>query len=167
MRLALIRRRGRHNALHPRHLGGQHAHVRRSQQRVFPAGDVAAHGVHRHVLVAQHHAGVRLHFHVAHRVPLDLGEVAHLRLGERDVLDLARRQLLAGGLDLRARQAEVRGVPVVELAAVVPYGVVATGFDVADDVFDGSAHLGVVVGLYGGGPAALQIADHGFWPCIR
>ncbi|MNS78487.1 hypothetical protein D3C72_1121040 [compost metagenome] len=162
MRLALIRRRGGHNALHARHLGGQHAHVRRGQERIFSAGDVAAHGVHRHVLVAQHHAGIRFHFHVAHGITLDLGKVAHLGLGERNVLDFPRRQLLAGGFDFRARQAEVGRVPVVELAAVVAHGVVAACLDVADDGFDGGAYLGVIVGFYGGGTAALQIANHGF-----
>jgi len=52
--------------------------------------------------VAQDHAGISLHFHVAHRVALDLRKVADLALGKSDVLDLARRQLLARRLDLGA-----------------------------------------------------------------
>src|SRR3546814_3366566 len=63
--------------------------------------------------------------------------------------------------DLIARQAEIAGIPVVELAAVFANGLIAVLFDVADDVFDRGAHLGVVAGFDFGRAAAFQVTDHG------
>ena len=72
----------------------------RGEQRIFAARHVAADRVDRDVLVAEHDAGQRLDLDVLHRVALDLGEVAHLRLGELDVLEVA-------GRSVRARQASI------------------------------------------------------------
>ena len=47
--------------------------------------------------------------------PLDLGEIAHLRLGEADVVEIAQGHLLEAGLDLGRGQAVVLTVPTVEL----------------------------------------------------
>ncbi|MDT4823285.1 hypothetical protein FQZ97_565060 [compost metagenome] len=117
--------------------------------------------------MAQHHARIGLDFHVLHRVALDLREISDLLLGESDVFDFAGGQLLARRLDLAARQAEIAGIPVVELAAVFANGIVAFFFDVADDAFDRGAHLGVVVGFDLGRAAAFQVSDHGDVALLR
>ena len=88
-RLALERRRAGDDARHARHLGGDHRHVRRGQQRILAARHVAADRVHRDVLVAEHDAGQRLDLDVLQRRLLVLGEIAHLRLRELDVVDVA------------------------------------------------------------------------------
>ena len=160
MRRALVRRRRGDDALHARHLGREYAHVGRGQQRVLAARDVAAHGVDRDVFVAEHHAGIGFNLDVLHRVALDLREVAHLLLRERDVLDLAWRQALAGLLDVGDGQAEVGWVPLVELAAELAHRVVAAQFDCLDDVLDGRAHLGVIVGAHLNVFAAFEVIDH-------
>ncbi|MCY1204857.1 hypothetical protein D9M72_163900 [compost metagenome] len=160
VRLALIRRRRGHDAFYAGNFCGQYAHVGRSQQGVFPARDITAHRIYRDVLVAQHYAGIGLDFHILHRVALDPRKIADLFLCERDVVDFTGGQLLARRLDLVARQAEILGIPIVELAAVFANGIVALLFDVADDAFDRGTHLGVVVGFDLGRAAAFQVSDH-------
>ena len=99
----LVGRRAGDDAGHAGHLGGQHRHVRRGEQRVLAAGHVAADGVHRDVAVAEHHAGQRLHLDVAQRRALVLGEVADLGLGEADVLEVLGGELGHAGAGSRRR----------------------------------------------------------------
>ena len=89
MRPALERRRAGDDAFDAGDLGGDDRHVRRGDHRVAPARHVAADRVDRDVAVAEHDAGQRLDLEVAHGLPLLLREVAHLRLRELDVLEVA------------------------------------------------------------------------------
>ena len=66
MRRTLVRRRGRHHTRHASHLGREHAHVGRGNQRVLAAGHIAAHRLHRDILVTQHHAGHGLDLDIHH-----------------------------------------------------------------------------------------------------
>ena len=132
----------------------------RGQQRVLAAWDVATHGAHGNVPVAENDARIGFHLHVLHRIALDLGKVAHLLLGKGNVLDLAGREALAGGFDLGAAEAEIPWIPVVELAAVLAHGFVAAGFYVLDDAFDSGTHLGVVICSNLHFLAAFEISDH-------
>ena len=100
MRPALERRRAGDDALHAGDPRGDDRHVRRGDHRIAPARHVAADGVDRDVLVAEHDAGQRLDFDVLHAVALLLREVAHLRLREPDVVEVALGDLADGLLDL-------------------------------------------------------------------
>ena len=55
--------------------------------------------------MAEHDAGQRLDFEVAHRLLLLLREVAHLRLRELDVVEIALAHLADGALDFRPARA--------------------------------------------------------------
>ena len=79
---------------------GDDRHVRGGDHRIAPARHVAADRVHRDVLVAEHDARQRLDLEVAHGVLLLLREVAHLRLRELDVVEVALGHLRDGALDL-------------------------------------------------------------------
>ena len=89
MRPALERRRAGDDALHAGDFRGDDRHVRRGDHRIAAARHVAADRVHRDVAVAEHDAGQRLDLDVLHRVALLLREVAHLSLGEFDVVEVA------------------------------------------------------------------------------
>ena len=143
MRPALERRRAGDDALHAGDLGGDDRHVRRGDHRIASARHVAADRVDRDVLVAEDDAGQRLDLEVAHRVLLLLREVAHLRLGELDVVEVALGDLADGALDLGRREAEVLRRPVVELLRQVAHRRVAARLDVGEDPLDRRAHLGV------------------------
>jgi hypothetical protein len=56
--------------------------------------------------VAEDHARQGLDLEIAHGLLLLLGEVAHLLLGELDVVEVALADLTDGALDLRRRQLE-------------------------------------------------------------
>ena len=53
--------------------------------------------------MAEDDAGQRLDLEIAHGLLLLLREVAHLRLGELDVVEVALADLADGALDLRRR----------------------------------------------------------------
>ena len=88
--LSLEGRRAGDDARHTRHLGSDHAHVRRCEEGILAAGDIAARVLHRDGLVAQDNTRQRLDFSVGDRGALDLREVAHLGLGEFDVVNVLR-----------------------------------------------------------------------------
>ena len=143
MRAAAERRRARDDAFDPRDLGGDDRHVRRGDHRVAPARHVAADRIHRDVAMAEDDAGQRLDLEIAHRFFLLLGEVAHLRLGELDVVEIALGDLADRALDLLRGELEARRRPVVELFGQVAHGGFAAGFNVGENFFDRLAHLGV------------------------
>ena len=93
MRPAAERRRAGDDALHAGDPRGDDRHVRRGDHRIAPARHVAADRIDRDVAVAEHDAGQRLDLQVLHRLLLLLREVAHLRLGELDVVEIALRHL--------------------------------------------------------------------------
>ena len=105
MRPALERRRAGDDALHAGDLGGDDRHVRGGDHRIAAARHVAADRIHRDVAVAEHDAGQRLDFEVVHGVALLLREVAHLRLREFDVLEVALGHLRDGFFDFGAATA--------------------------------------------------------------
>ena len=109
MRPALERRRAGDDALHAGDPRGDDRHVGGGDHRIAPARHVAADRVDRDVLVAEHDAGQRLDLEVAHRLLLLLREVAHLRLRELDVVEVALGDLADRTLDLGRRQAEILG----------------------------------------------------------
>ena len=75
--------------------------------------------------MAERDAGQRLDGEFGHRRLLLFGEIAHLRLREGDVGQILVGELRHAGTDLGLGQAEIRTVPIVELAAEIPHGVVA------------------------------------------
>ena len=158
--LAVERRGAGRDARHAGHLGGDHGHVGGGEQRVFAARHVAADGVDRDVLVAEHDARQRLHLDVHQRGLLVLGEGAHLGLREADVVQVARRQLGHGVADFLIGEAEILPVPAVELGGHLAHrGVPARG-DVGQDRLDGGADLGVLGGDVVGVAAVLQEVCH-------
>jgi hypothetical protein len=68
------------------------------------------------VLVTEHYARQRLDFEFAQRIFLLLGEVAHLRLGKLDVVEVALAHLSDSSLDFVGRELEGWRRPVVEFA---------------------------------------------------
>ncbi len=89
MRPALERRRAGDDVLHAGDARGDDRHMRRRHHRIAAARHVAADRIHRDVPVAEHDAGQRLDFEIAQRLFLLLREIAHLRLGELDVVEIA------------------------------------------------------------------------------
>ncbi len=144
MRAALERRRAGDDAFDAGDLGGDDRHVRGGNHRITPAGHIAADRIHRDVAVAKHDAGQRLHFEIAHRFFLLLREIAHLRLGELDVLEVAFGHLRDGAFDVLRRQAEILRRPLVEfLRQLADRRVFLALVDLRQDVLDGLAHFGV------------------------
>ena len=137
----LIRRRAGDDPRDPRHLGGDDRHVGRGQQRIFPARHVAPRRADRDVLVAEDDPRQGLDLHVPQGLALVPGEVAHLRLGERDVLDVAPAELGQAALDLGRRQPVVVAVPPVEPDGELPDRRVPAPGDVVQDAFDRLADL--------------------------
>src|SRR5438132_13637781 len=84
-------------------------------QRIFPSGDVTADGINRHVFMAANDARQCFDFNVLYRRPLRLGEVAHLRLSELNVVDGLRGKLGETIFNLLLGQAKSGRVPFVEL----------------------------------------------------
>ena len=110
--------------------------------------------------MAEHDAGQRLDLDVPHRRALVLGEVAHLRLRELDVVDVARRELGQAAADLGVGEAVVVAVPAVELDRQLAHGLVAAGLDVGEHRLDRGADLGVVLGDCARVAPALEPACH-------
>ena len=118
--------------------------------------------------MAEHDAGQRLDFEVVHGVALLLREIAHLRLREFDVVEIALGHLRDGALDLLRRQPEILRRPVVEFLRQFADRRILALIDLRQDVFDRFAHLGV------GGldrarvHSALETTGHGFLhPVVR
>ena len=160
MRPALERRRAGDDAAHARDLRGHDRHMRRGHHRIAPARDVAADAVHRDVPVPQDDAGKRLDLEVQQGRLLLLREVAHLRLGEADVVEIAPGELGDGALDLLRGEPEACGRPAVELVGELPDRDVAARLDVGEDRLDRLANLRVG-GLDGARiDPALEVASH-------
>ena len=90
-KLAMKRRRACSDAFDACNLGGNHRHMGRGEQWIFPTWNIAACRIHWHMRVAKDNAGQRFNLDVFHRVPLDLREVAHLGLREFDILQILTR----------------------------------------------------------------------------
>jgi hypothetical protein len=109
---------------------------------------------------AEHDTGQRLDFEVLHRFALLLGEIAHLRLRELDVLNIPLRHLRDRALDLPRRQAEIGRRPVVELLRQVLHRRVLARLDIGEDRLDRLAHPGVGGLDRAGIHSAFEIARH-------
>jgi hypothetical protein len=116
--------------------------------------------------VPEHHARQRLDLDVPHRGALVLGEVFHLRLGELDVLDVARAQLRKALADLGVGEPVVVPVPRVEFLRELAHRGVAARGDVGEDALDDAAHLGVLGRDRRRVPSALQPTRHGVSPSL-
>ena len=167
MRPALERRRAGDDALDAGNPRRDDRHVRRGDHGIAPARHVAADRAHRDVLVAEHHARQGLDLEIAHGLLLLLREIAHLRLRELDVVEVALADLPDGALDLVRRQLEGRRRPVVEFLRQVAHRRVASLLDVGEDAFDRLAHLGVGRLDFARVHSALEIAGHGEPPFCR
>ena len=143
MRPAVKRRRAGDDVLHPGDAGGDDRHMRRRHHRIAPARHVTADRIHRNVAVPEHHAGQRLDVEIAQRFLLLLGEVAHLRLGELDVVEIALLHLADGALDFGWAELERGRRPVVEFLRQVAHGGILARIDIGKDFLDRLAHLGV------------------------
>ena len=122
----------RRHALHAGDLRRQDRHVRRSEQRVAPAGDVGADRVDRDVLLPEEHARFDLGLEVGQRVALQLGEPADVVLDRADVVDGLLGHLCDGRRDLLVGEAERRRRPVVEALRVLAHRPVAARADIRD-----------------------------------
>ncbi len=109
--------------------------------RVLAAGHIAADGVHRDVFVAEDHAGIGFLLHIHQGGLLDFREVADLRLGELDVLDILFGDLIIAGVDLFPAEAEFLRRPAVELLGIIPERRIAARLDVVENALHGLAHL--------------------------
>jgi hypothetical protein len=98
---------------------------------------------------------------IAQSLALLLREVAHLRLRELDVVEVALGHLPDGALDLLCPQLERGRRPLVELLRQLAHGSVAARLDLGQDLLDRLPHGGVG-GLDGARVhAALEITSHG------
>src|SRR5581483_6091435 len=164
MRPALVGRGAGDDAGDAGDARGNDRHMCGRDHRVAPARHVAADRVHRDVAVAEHDAGQRLHLQVMHRLFLLLREIAHLRLRELDVVEVAFRHLRNRALDLLRAQAEIRRRPVIELLRQIFDGPVLARIDLGENALHRLAHFRV------GGldrarvHSALEPAGHGVSP---
>ncbi len=114
--------------------------------------------------MAEHDARQCFDFEVLQRLFLLLREIAHLRLGEADVVEVALAHLRDGALDLLRAELERGRRPVVEFLRERAHRRVAAGLDLGEDVLDRLAHL-CVGGLDRARiHSALQVASHGKSP---
>ena len=79
--------------------------------------------------VTQDDAGQSLDFHIVHGIALNLRKVAHLLLGETDIVDNLLAQLTVAGIDLFPAEPEVRRRPLVELRGILAYCRIALSLD--------------------------------------
>ncbi|GAA0588918.1 hypothetical protein GCM10009416_29320 [Craurococcus roseus] len=112
----------------------------------------------------EHDARQRFDLDVPEGGPLLLGEVAHLFLGEADVLDVTGRELREARADLRVGQPVIGAVPFVETDRQLAHGVVAAVGDVGQYAFDRRPHLRVVFGRGARVTTPLQITRHASLP---
>ncbi len=166
MRTALERRRAGGNPLHARHPRGHDRHVRRRHHRVAAARHIAADAVHRDVAVPEHDARKRLDLEVVERRLLLLGEIADLRLGEADVVEVALADFRDGALDFLLAQPEILRRPLVEFLRQLPDRLVAALLDGGQDRLDRFADFGVRGLDRARVEAALEMPSHGNSPVI-
>ena len=161
MRPAVKRRRAGDDVLHPGDARGDDRHMRRRHHRITPARHVAADRIHRDVPVPENDARQRLDVEIAQRRLLRFREIAHLRLGEFDVVEIALLHLADGALHLGRRQLERSRRPIVEFLRQVAHRCVLARVDVGEDLLDRFAHLGVGRLDRACVHSALEMAGHG------
>ncbi len=159
VRLAFLRRGRGDDAGHAGDGRGQHGHVGRGHHREFAAGDVAANGLHGDVFVPQNHAGQRFNFDVGHRGALGFGKGADLRLGEFDVVHIARADLLHGRVNFGLCEAEAWRFISVKFGRQVANGGVTARFDVFQRRLDDSADACVIFGPFAFRLAGFEVGD--------
>src|SRR5262249_40081133 len=93
--------------------------------------------------MAKDDAGQRLDLEVLQGRALLLREVAHLRLGELDVVKIAFGDLRYRALDLLRRELERCGRPLVVCFRQFASRSITPGFDISKNLLDGLAHLRV------------------------
>ena len=164
MRPAVKRRRAGDDVLHAGDARGDDRHMRRRHHRIAAARHVAADRIDRNILMAEHDAGHGLDLEVAHRLFLLLREIAHLRLGKLDVVEIALLHLADGAFDLGRRQLERSRRPVVEFLRQVAHRRILARLDIGEDLLDRLAHLGVGFFDRAGVHSALKMPDHGVSP---
>ena len=139
--LALARGRAGDHAGNPRGLGRDEGHDGRRDEGIGAARRVGAHGTHGDPPLPEHHAGHGLPLEVRDALPLKRGEVAHLFLGEADVL---LERVVGGGLGvihLLSRYPERGRTPVVEALRVPAHRCLALVFHRAENLADRGADL--------------------------
>src|SRR5260370_8604572 len=92
---------------------------------------------------------------------LPLWEVAHLRLRELDVIEIALADLGYRAFDLVRRKLERSRRPAVEFFRGFVYRRIAPRLDVGEDAFDRLPHLGIGGFDRARVHSALEIAGHG------
>src|SRR6266702_4179946 len=158
--LAMIWRGRRDHSRHARDSCRHYAHMCGGNQRIFPSGDVTADGINRHVFVAENDARQCFDFNVLYRRPLRLGEVAHLRLSELNVVDGLRGKLGETIFNLLLGQAKSGRVPFVELLGDFAQSSFAATLNIFDNAsYDVADLLGIGRGLFRR-PSSLQISCH-------
>jgi hypothetical protein len=93
--------------------------------------------------VPEHDPGQRLYFEVPQRRPLLLCEIAHLRLREPNVVEIALGHLPDRALDLRRRKFERGRRPIIEFLRQLAHRGILVRVNVGEDLFDHLTHLGV------------------------
>jgi hypothetical protein len=142
-----------------------HRHMRRGQQRIFPARHITADRIDRDILVPEHDARQSLHFDIFHRIALVLGEIAHLLLRKLDVVDVSLGKLRDTVLDFSVGQPVVLAVPLVECRRQFTNRVIAALLDVGENSFHSRANLRIIFGALGGVAATLEVFGHQSSPC--
>jgi hypothetical protein len=92
--------------------------------------------------VAEHHAGQRLDLDVVHALALLLREVAHLRLREFYVLEIALGDLRNRPTDFGRGQPKVLWPPIAEFFRQLADRGVLVILDLCQDAFDRFTHVG-------------------------
>ena len=155
---AAVPARGRagDHVLHTRHPSGGHAHDRRGDVRIPPAGDVAARRLDRDELLPRNDARVKLGLELVHARELRFGKGPHLLVRERDVILHALRQGLGCPCDLGGAHHDIAR-PAVQRLRVVPSAGFAARLDVLQQCMDPFAGI---VRARGGGPLGFLEVFH-------
>jgi hypothetical protein len=143
MRSPFERRRAGNDPLHARDLRSDDRHMRRCDHRITAARHVTADRIHGDMTMAKDDAGQRLDLKVVHRFALLLGEVAHLRLRELDVIEVAFGDLRYGALDLLWGKAKILWRPFVEFLRQFANCDILPLINLREDAFDGFAYFGI------------------------
>jgi hypothetical protein len=145
---------------------GNDRHVGGGDHRIAAARYVAADRVHRDVAVSKHDARQRFHLELAQRLLLLLREIAHLRLREPDIVEIALAHLRDRALDLCRCELERGRRPIVKFLRQLTHRGVLARLDVGEDLFDRLAHL--CIGRLDGAcvHSALEVAGHHVPPSL-
>ena len=117
----------------------------RAEQRVLPAGHVAADGADGDVAVAEDDAGADLDLEGHEGAELLLGEAADVGLAVLGVALQVVGHRGDGVVELGGGELEAGRVPAVELAAVAAHRVQAVRLDVEEHLGDDACRLGVAL----------------------